>query len=145
MIVTISQLIYQHALLDLGLKETDGRASTPRIKLAIKAAAEWLEDDDSLTAWCGCIRGLWGIETKTGAPEDFFRARNWLNWGEKIRIDQVQQGDTVIMQREGGFHVGLYSGPLDGLRFTMLGGNQSNRVSIAPQPKSLIVGVRRRI
>ena len=48
-----------HARKDAGLKETAGSASTARIKQAILAAASWLDPDDSVTAWCGCIMGLW--------------------------------------------------------------------------------------
>lgn len=139
-----SQLIYAAALKDLGLHETDGRESTPRILEAIKAAADWLERDDSVTAWCGCIRGLWAIETKTGAPRDFYRAKSWLAWGSPVgSLAQAQQGDTIIMKRPGGFHVGLYTGEHTARTFKMLGGNQSNRVSIVSQPIAAIVGIRR--
>lgn len=141
---TRSQLIYDHASRDLGLKETDGRASTPRIRQAIHMAASWLDEDDSVTPWCGCIRGLWAYETGTGSPPEHYRAKAWLNWGEKVKsLDDAITGDTIILSRDGGYHVCLLSGIVNSSQFMCLGGNQSNRVSLAKQLRSRIVGIRR--
>ncbi len=139
-----SASLYAHASKDLGLKETDGRASTPRIKQAIHMAATWLDEDDTVTPWCACIRGLWGHETGTGQPAEFYRAKNWLKWGTKVEsLENAIQGDTVILKRNGGYHVGLFAGIVNQSQFMMLGGNQSNCVNIAKQSLYLIVGVRR--
>lgn len=144
MIEPRSRLIYDHALRDLGLKETDGRASTPRIQKAIHMASTWLDEDDSVTPWCACIRGLWAYETGTGQPAQFYRAKNWLNWGTKVKnLDDAITGDTIILSRNGGYHVGLFAGLVNQSQFMMLGGNQSNRVSLAKQLRSRIVGIRR--
>lgn len=149
----MSLKLYQHALMDLGLHELPGPESAPRIALAIRVAASWLDRDDSETAWCGCIRGLWGLETGTGVPTEHYRAAAWMRWGKVITLKEARQGDTVVLQRTGGFHVGLLDrvpGPEeeDG-RVWVLGGNQGNRagstgsVSIAPFERRLVVGVRR--
>ena len=140
-----STLIFQHASKDLGLKEVDGPASHPRIKQAIQFAADWLDKDDSKTAWCGCIRGLWGNETQTGTPSAYYRAKNWLNWGRRIaNIALAKQGDTVVLYRKGGFHVGLFHS-WDGVSeiFKLLSGNQSNSCSVATFKISDIEGIRR--
>lgn len=139
-----SEKIYAHAARDLGLKETPGAASTPRIQLAIGRAASWLDPDDSSTAWCGCIRGLWGLETGTGVPPAHYRARNWLQWGEDVPASQAGQGDTVILRRTGGHHVGLLDclSP-DGRWVYILGGNQSNETNVQKYSTSLIEGIRR--
>jgi len=142
--MTSSDRLYAHALKDLGLAETAGSASTARIKLAISFAADWLDKDDSKTAWCGCIRGLWGTETQTGTPAAYYRAVNWSRWGKRVaNISLAKQGDTVILERKGGFHVGLFHSLVNDNTFKLLGGNQSDKCSIAPQQTSLIYAIRR--
>ncbi len=139
-----SQKIYDHAARDLGLKETPGRASTPRIALAIASAASWLDPDDSQTAWCGCIRGLWGLETGTGVPPQHYRARHWLDWGREVSRQEAEQGDTVVLRRTGGHHVGLLDclSP-DGRWIYILGGNQNNATNVQKYDTGLIEGIRR--
>lgn len=138
----MSQLIYDHARKDLGLKETPGKRSTPRIKQAINASAKWLNDDDSATPWCGCIRGLWGLETGTGVPKEHFRAASWLKWGAPVALADARRGDTVVLSRPGGNHVGLFDREERGFIY-LLGGNQSNAVTVAAFGKTLVKGVRR--
>lgn len=139
-----SRKIYTHALNDLGLAEVDGPASEPRIKLAIQSAAKWLDPDDSKTAWCGCLRGLWGLETGTGVPKEHYRAASWLKWGRAVPMDPKlwMQGDTVVLDRKGGKHVGLLSKWTDKYIW-VLGGNQSNSTNVARFDRRLLEGVRR--
>ena len=140
----MSQALYDHASKDLGLVETPGKKSTPRIAYAIKSAAQWLDPDDSATPWCGCIRGLWGIETGTGVPAAHYRAANWAKWGKAVPLDpkEWKKGDTIVMGRTGGNHVTLFSHLKNGKAYC-LGGNQSNSVTIAPFAISGIWAVRR--
>lgn len=140
----MSLALYHHALKDLGLRETPGPMSTPRIHDAIKAAANWLAGDDGITAWCGCIRGLWGMETGTGVPPQHYRAASWLSWGEAVTLPEARRGDTVVISRQGGNHVALLD-RVEGGHVYLLGGNQSNAVTIAPFIKSLVKGVRRAV
>ena len=139
-----SRKIYTHALNDLDLAEVDGPASEPRIKYAIQAAAKWLDPDDSKTAWCGCLRGLWGLETGTGVPKEHYRAASWLKWGRAVPMDPKlwMQGDTVVLDRKGGKHVGLLSKWTDKYIW-VLGGNQSNSTNVARFDRRLLEGVRR--
>lgn len=140
----MSDAIYEHALKDLGLAEVVGKRSHPRIARAIKEAANWLNPDDSATPWCGCIRGLWGIETGTGVPAAHYRAASWAKWGKAVALDPTQwkRGDTVVMGRSGGNHVTLFS-HMKGGKAYCLGGNQSNAVTLAPFAVSGIWAVRR--
>lgn len=154
---TDNKRLYEHALKDLGLREKEGPGSTPRIATAIKAAADWLDRDDSATAWCGCIRGLWGIETGTGVPRAHYRAASWLSWGKVIAdarsgIENAKQGDTVILRRTGGHHVALWDHLDGGIeqkhdhgadRVWLLGGNQGDAVSLQRFKVADIVGIRR--
>jgi uncharacterized protein (TIGR02594 family) len=137
-----SKLIYEHARKDAGLKELPGPKSAPRIKRAIQLAADWLEEDDSVTAWCGCIRGLWGFETSTGVPSAHYRARNWLEWGVAVPLGAAVAGDTVVLKRAGGFHVALFD-RLAGDFVWLFGGNQSDAVNVSRYRRGDVVGVRR--
>jgi len=140
----MSETLFNHALKDLGLKETPGSKSTPRIKACIKQAASWLDGDDSVTSWCGCIRGTWGLETGTGAPSAHYRAASWAKWGKAVPLEPTlwKKGDTVVMGRSGGNHVTLFSHLKNGKAYC-LGGNQSNAVTIAPFAIDGIWSVRR--
>lgn len=137
-----SSRLYAHALKDLGLKEVSGPSSNPRIREAILGAASWLDPDDSVTAWCGCIMGLWCKEIGLPVPPEYYRAVNWRKIGTSVRLSGAIPGDVVILQRSGGYHVGLFDSTSDS-QVRLLGGNQSNQVSLAWFPASLIVDIRR--
>lgn len=81
------------------------------------------------------------------------RARSWLAVGTPIPISSSQVGDVVVLQRGTGQqpgadvldapgHVGLVAGlTLD--QIYVLGGNQSDGVTVAPFPKTRVLGIRR--
>ena len=143
--VSANQRIYQAALKYKGVCEIPGPKSNRLIQGWIKQAAEWLGDDDSAVAWCGCFRGGIGIETMTGTPPAFYRALNWSTWGDEVDVTKPetwQQGDTLVMPRRGGNHVTLLS-EVKGRSALCLGGNQSDSVNIASFPLSRIAHVRR--
>lgn len=96
-----------------------------------------------LTGNCGCIRGLWGLETGTGVPKDHFRAKEWLNWGKPVKLADAVQGDTVVFRRSGGGHVALFSSHGPTGYISVMGGNQSNAVNIQSYPERDIIGIRR--
>jgi uncharacterized protein (TIGR02594 family) len=137
-----SERLYHHARKDLGMAEVEGKGSHPRIKLAIESAARWLDGDDSKTAWCGCLMGLWCLELGLGVPKAYYRAVSWLDWGHEVDKAEAELGDVVVLKRPGGNHVALLD-HVDGHRWYLLGGNQSNRTSIAPYAEDLVLGVRR--
>jgi len=67
-------------------------------------------------------------------------ARSWLNVGKET--DSPEQGDIVVLWRgdRDGWkgHVGFYVRESE-KNIYMLGGNQGNRVQIAPYPKSRLL------
>lgn len=139
-----SKRIYAEAMRFLGTEEVPGEASNPLISHWIKSAARWLDRDDSKTAWCGCFRGAVGVNSGTGVPKDHFRAASWKSWGEAVPTADAAVGDTVVLSRKGGKHVALFhKWSADRKRVFLLGGNQSNKVSIASFDASLIEAVRR--
>ncbi len=137
--VSHSARLYAHALMDNGLREVAGAASNPRIKQAILGAASWLNPDDSKTAWCGCIMGLWCREIGLPVPAEYYRALNWLNVGTPVQLADAVPGDIVVISRSGGNHVALFKDAA----LTLYGGNQSNAVNHAAFDRSLLRGIRR--
>jgi uncharacterized protein (TIGR02594 family) len=140
--ITANQRIYAEAKKYLGLREWPGPKSNPEIQEMFRLAPDWLDQDDSKTAWCGIYRGHVGLMTSTGMPAAHYRAASWLSWGEVVEITNAVQGDTVITTRRGGNHVALLDRFEDG-RMWLLGGNQGNAVTIAPFAPSTVRGVRR--
>jgi uncharacterized protein (TIGR02594 family) len=81
------------------------------------------------------------IEKSTGSQgTNDLAARSWLGWsnGERLSNDRPTRGCIVVFARPSGGprsgHVAFYlsGSPQNGIR--VLGGNQSNAVSIATQP-----------
>lgn len=137
-----SARILAHAIKDSGLTETRGPDSHPRILHAIRVAALWLDPDDSQTAWCGCIRGLWGLETGTGVPKAHYRAKSWASWGKPVALKDALPGDTVILSRRGGHHVALFQSA-DRTHLRLFGGNQSNACNSSRFPIETLLAIRR--
>lgn len=140
-----SARIYAEAAKYLGTKETPGSKSTAIIRQWITAAADWLDKDDSETAWCGCFRGAIGIATATGVPKAHYRAAAWATWGKPVEVSRPslwQKGDTLVMSRPGGNHVCLLD-RVSGDYVYCLGGNQSDAVTISRFLLSRITAVRR--
>lgn len=137
-----SKKLYEHALKDFGLSEVQGNRSNPRIQNAIARAADWLDSDDSKTAWCGCMMGLWCKELSLPVPKEYFRAASWRIVGEKVDLADAVPGDIIVMARVGGNHVTLFSKVKDGLVYC-LGGNQKDSVNISAFSVKAIDYIRR--
>lgn len=127
-----------------GVKEVDGKKSNPIILEWIRNWLGW-GDDDSTIAWCAIFMNQVmkeaGIEG-TGKAN----AKSFLSWGTPV--DHPRKGDVVIFDRgtqawQG--HVGIYMGEAGNNKIWCLGGNQSNRVSVAKYSKSKLRGYRRAI
>lgn len=73
-------------------------------------------------------------------------ARSWLTVGAGIDLDDAEpDADVVILKRginPAAGHVGFYAGH-DVINVQLLGGNQSNGVTIQNFPRTSIIGVRR--
>ncbi len=127
------------ARLLIGTREIPGPASNSFIaKGWARLGAPWFNDD--ATPWCGffvahCIN-------EAGLPYPgkgmFARAKSWMDWGKSC---QPVLGAVVVFGRNGGGHVGFLVG--QGVaEFYVLGGNQSDMVSITPIAKSRALGYR---
>jgi uncharacterized protein (TIGR02594 family) len=134
--------IIETALKEYGVKETQGIGNTPKVLEYFKEAGHGWVKDDTNYAWCSAFINY--VCKKAGM--EFTRqlnARSWLTIGKEIKKPEI--GDIVIFWRnkpdsaEG--HVGIYIKE-DETNIWVLGGNQSDQVSIAPYPKERLLGYR---
>jgi len=97
-------------------------------------------DDD--IPWCGLFAAIVVFRARGAAEvvEKPLWALNWAKFGTKSPKPAL--GDVLAFQRNGGGHVGFYVAE-DATCYHVLGGNQSNRVSITRVEKSRCKAVRR--
>ena len=144
----------------LGTRETPGAANNPVI---MAWAAEVGEDaigykytGDSV-AWCGLAAAIIAKRAGKKIPYGPLWALNWSNFGtlvgDRFRLQtsrplvfqpglKASLGDVLVFKREGGGHVGFYIGE-DANHYCVLGGNQSDAMTITWIEKSRCVSVRR--
>lgn len=122
---------------ELGVKEIPGKKHNERILEYHKATS--LESTEDEVPWCSSFVS-WCLE-KAGVPSTRNAwARSYLAWGRKIETPVV--GCIVVFSRgQASGHVAFYLGESDS-QIKVLGGNQSNQVSIEYYPKSRLLGYR---
>lgn len=115
------------------------------------ALRQWLASDGNALGdpaklpWCGDAVETAIRLTLPGEPfngplgENPYWARNWAHFG--VKTEPVAYAVYVFV-RDGGGHVGFGMGQSED-HFYILGGNQSNRVSIAPIDKDRCIAIRR--
>ena len=126
-----------------GLQEVVGKGSN-------KTIIEWRDElnqnntpivgysDDDIP-WCGLFVAYVVYKTGRKPVANPLWARNWANFGNAST--KASLGDILVFVRNGGGHVGFYVGE-DKTAYHVLGGNQSNSVSITRILKSRCVAVR---
>lgn len=116
----------------MGLREIAGPKSNPVILGWAKALGGWIATyyADDETPWCGLfVANLIATTLPTEAlPANPLSALAWSGFGSPLLKPAV--GAILTFTRKGGGHVGFYVGE-DTTHFHILGGNQSNSVSIA--------------
>ncbi|CAA2140441.1 TIGR02594 family protein [Hyphomicrobium sp. ghe19] len=102
-----------------------------------------LNVDPRVTPWCAAfVNGVLGASGVDGTGK--LNARSFLNFG--MPTDRPKPGDIVVMSRgdpngwEG--HVGFFQGFDRNGKVMVLGGNQSNRVSVASFDPGKVLGFR---
>lgn len=91
-------------------------------------------------AWCGLFVAICAKRADKPLPANPLWARDWLNWGGMAHTPML--GDVMVFPRGTGGHVALYVGE-DATHYHILGGNQSDQVSIVRKPKQPFLGARR--
>lgn len=122
----------------LGVKEIKGPQHNPQILEFWKTVKlSGIKDDE--VPWCaafvGAVLELSGIRS-TRADN----ARSYLNWG--VALPEPSVGAIVVFQRDGGGHVGFIVGRDKSANLVVIGGNQGDKVSIAPFTVERVVGYR---
>lgn len=130
------------ALQHFGIMEHIGEGSNADIsKWARELNLQSVFTDDDIP-WCGLFVAI-VVKRADKTPVDApLWARNWLKFGQKAKVPML--GDILVFARGNGGHVGFYVGETD-TAYAVLGGNQSNKVTIAWLNKNRFLGARRPI
>ncbi len=130
-----------HAWAELGQREIAGRPTNPRIAAYFDRVGHGNVDDDE-TPWCAAFVGAC-LERAGIASTGSLRARSYLTWGEAVDCDSP--GALAVLTRgnnPAAGHVGFLVGA-SGDSVFLLGGNQSNAVTVARFERSRLIGLRR--
>lgn len=123
---------------EVGVRETPGPRSTPRVLEYHQATA--LHATDDAVPWCAAFVG-WVLTQSNIPPTGQANARSYLAWGVPCG---VLPGAVVVLKRgtsrwQG--HVGFVVGS-DAMRVRVLGGNQGDAVSVLWFPRAKVLGCR---
>jgi uncharacterized protein (TIGR02594 family) len=122
----------------LGLAEIPGPRHNPQIlQWLLKLKAWWKEDE---TPWCGVFVAACLEDSGIERPKHWYRAKAYLEWG--VLVESPRYGCVVVFDRKGGGHVGFVVGKDDRGRLLVLGGNQGNKVTVAPFEMFRVAGYR---
>lgn len=126
--------------LDLfGIHETAGPGDNPEIiGWARECGIVGYHHDE--TPWCGLFMAVVAKRAERGFPASPLWALSWANFG--VKSPQPAFGDVLVFKRAGGGHVGLYIGE-DAEAYHVLGGNESDQVTIVRILKSRLHAARR--
>ncbi|PZU89089.1 MAG: TIGR02594 family protein [Chelatococcus sp.] len=127
----------------IGVRETPGTANNPVILGWAKKLGGWIASyftADSIP-WCGLFVGHVVAQTLPSEtlPANALGAKNWATFGRKLTAPAI--GAVMVFTRTGGGHVGFYAGE-DSEAYHILGGNQSDAVTIARVAKSRCIAMR---
>jgi len=137
----------------IGVKEIPGKKDNPQVLAMLKLDAGWPENDE--VPWCSAFVNYiaWLLRLPRSKS---LRARSWLLVGRPVAYGAAVCGFDVVVLKRGGKnqpgpevieaqgHVGLFGGREAGNRYiTVLGGNQSNAITVGRYPVERILGVRR--
>ena len=133
--------MYSHAFDFYGEEEIRGdRHNQVIVDFFQELGYDWIDDDE--TPWCSAFINYLAKECGyeyTGK----LNARSWLDIGNKCVLPTV--GDIAVFWREDPNswkgHVGMFVRD-DGTHIWVLGGNQSNKVTISRYPKHTLLDYR---
>jgi uncharacterized protein (TIGR02594 family) len=133
----------KRAFADLGLHELPGAAARPRIiEMYAKAGHPEIKSDE--VAWCSAALNTWMVESNSRGTGSL-AARSWLTWGRAVDIRKVIPRGAVLIFRRGNSswqgHVCLCLEDRGDI-LTVIGGNQSDGVTIARYRKAALIGAR---
>lgn len=124
-----------------GLKEFPGLKDNPTImgwgkRLGAKILGIMYNADS--VPWCGLFVANCLDMAGIAPVKIAIRAKSWVNFGIPV---SPMWGCVLVFERSGGGHVGFYHGE-DSTHFHVLGGNQSDSVSIMRLSKDRMIAAR---
>lgn len=129
-----------YAWAGLGQRESSGAATNPRIADYFRRVGQPSTTSDE-TAWCAAYVGA-ALEASGVASTRSLLARSYLNWG--AAVDAPSSGAIAVLSRTDNpaqGHVGFLIGETAS-HVILLGGNQSNAVTVAAFDRSRVLGFR---
>lgn len=128
------------ALAMLGTVETPGAANNPVIMAwAAEVGLRQIYTADKVP-WCGLFMAVVASRAGKQLPSTPLWALSWSKFG--TAGGQPRLGDVLTFKRDGGGHVALYIGE-DSACYHVLGGNQSDAVTITRIRKERLYSARR--
>jgi len=124
---------------ELGQSERAGAATNPRIRDYFAEAGYAISDDE--TAWCAAFVGAC-LERGGFASTRSLKARSYLDWGSSTAAPEI--GAIAVLSRGADpalGHVGFLVG-MTNVSVILLGGNQSNAVTVAAFARNRVLGFR---
>lgn len=135
-----SPKVIAEAMRYLGIREIKGKLNNATIMSWAKdIGVENIYTSDEV-AWCGLFVAKVVQKANYEVVKNPLWALNWKNFGTPQKTAML--GDVLVFQRDGGGHVGFYVAE-DKDYYHVLGGNQSDSVSITRIAKNRCVGIRR--
>lgn len=130
-----------HAFRHRGLKEVKGLKHSPIIIGWLKELKAWWSEDE--TPWCGTFVAHCLEEAGFAIAKHWYRAKDWLNYGTAVSLQEIPFGAICVKGRKGGGHVffAVAKSP-DGSIIYGLGGNQSDCVNITSFKRNELIGAR---
>lgn len=141
-----------------GVKEVRGSVDNPQIMAFLRLDQSWPSNDE--VPWCsGFANYIAWLADRHRTVSQHLRARAWLRVGVPLDLDSpllaasrdVRMNTAVIFMRGGSTagpdvldapgHVAFYLSHTES-EVRVIGGNQSDSVSIASYPRSRVLGLR---
>lgn len=130
---------------DVALKFLGYQEHTHRTQLMKFFRKHGIICDPSTTPWCAAF--VDACEKEVGNKgTGRLNARSFLAYGDKVPVNEAQQGDIVIFTRGNNSwqgHVTYFDSYYGTELVRVLGGNQSDQVKYSYYPRSRIIGIRR--
>jgi len=124
---------------EIGVKEIAGSQTNPRI--SEYHATTTLQATNDEVPWCSSFVN-WVVAKAGGRGTGSAWSHSWLQWGRPI--DRVVPGCIAVFSRGSDPKAGHVGFALqdDGTHIHLLGGNQTNAVSVVRYPKSRLLSLR---
>lgn len=134
--MNMNYALFAAAMAQYGTKEVRGKRANPKILGWLRRVLPWVNSDE--VDWCSVFLLAMAEEVGAERPEldKVAAAASWKKVGSEVQAQHWAVGDVVILQRDPTSwkaHVGLFVNT-EGDKIRLLGGNQSNKVTIKSYP-----------